>query len=230
MAAPSLGAARCCACASRRACIRSTHVRISFDCCAFLEVSRYRAHASRALALRPSCGFLTTGDSAGPLSNLFYGHPAQNGAWFGSGDLAARVSLGIIHLHEKPTRRRRSDPRESITSLEFLSFEPNLDSALSKCVLDWDFLSALFIQISVRSRIPNNHRSSAILAFRNNTFKLAVLHRVVFRRHGESFVFGICRWPFRYCPRLQYTSGFNSKIVMKSSGIVFLDHKDRPFL
>src|SRR5437867_1999060 len=81
-----LEAARCRACASRQACVRSRSGRIAsvpfLDGCALLlEVSRYRAHAPRGLAFAAAHGFAAyllpagspTPVSVAPTPGLFWG-------------------------------------------------------------------------------------------------------------------------------------------------------------
>ena len=92
-----------------------------------------KAHAARRLCL------------------LFYSLTAQDGTWRTLGDISASIRCGIVHLHNKPACRLRANPREGITSFEFLAVNPNLDSTRLKRLLDWNFMSVLFNKITIGS-------------------------------------------------------------------------------
>lgn len=67
----------------------------------------------------------------------------------------------------------------------------------------------------ISSLIPDNNSSSTIFAFRNKTFKIFIVVRVVFNHHGKPLHFRICGRSFWNCPAFQYPAHLQSEIIMK---------------
>src|SRR5205085_238960 len=75
----------------------------------------------------------------------------------------------------------------------------------------------------VSSVIPDHHSAAAVLAFRNDAFKLRVVNRMIFNLHREPPDFRIERWTFRHGPRLQHAVDLETKVVMQLRGAMLLD-------
>src|SRR5215213_2766482 len=89
------------------------------------------------------------------------------------------------------------------------------------------FVVVSFDQL-VCSEIPHHDRAAAILTFRNDTFKIKIIDRMVLCRHREpSFVF-LERWTFRNGPRLENVVHLDTKVVMQVTRSMLLNDKPAP--
>src|ERR1700716_2075520 len=74
-------------------------------------------------------------------------------------------------------------PDQHKSTLKFLSTKGELQFALRQLLC----CGAEGISL-VSSFVPNHHRSGAVLALRNDAFKIGVLNRVVLRLDGQTLV------------------------------------------
>ena len=78
----------------------------------------------------------------------------------------------------------------------------------------------------IDSLVPHHHRSAAIFAFRNNSFEVCIVNRVIFDLHCQTFDAGIQWRAFRHRPRFQNAIGLKAKIVMQLRRTMFLDNEE----
>ena len=76
-----------------------------------------------------------------------------------------------------------------------------------------------------RSLVPDHHRPAAVLPLRNNAFKPAIVNRMIFDLHRESFVAGKITRPLRNRPALQHTIPPKPKIVVQVRSRLLLNNK-----
>jgi hypothetical protein len=84
----------------------------------------------------------------------------------------------------------------------------------------------LMFQWLILSQIPDRHRTGSVLAGRNHALEPCVFERVVLRPYRQALVLRVHGRPFGYCPGRQDPIYGQSKIIVKSTGIVFLNDKD----
>src|SRR5215213_4985422 len=89
------------------------------------------------------------------------------------------------------------------------------------------FVVVSFDQV-IGANVPHHHRATAILALRDDAFKLKIIARVILSRHRESsFIFSE-RWTFRNGPRLKNLMHLEAKVVMQVTRSMFLNNKPAP--
>ena len=74
-------------------------------------------------------------------------------------------------------------PRQNPAAMKFLALQGKVQLAFPIC--------ALRIFASPLAAIPDHHRASAVLAFWDRAFKVAVIQRVIFNFDGEAPVLGV---------------------------------------
>src|SRR5579883_735227 len=52
----------------------------------------------------------------------------------------------------------------------------------------------------ISADVPDHHRAAAVLAFRDDTFEIEIVQRMIFRRHGETFFAPCVRRSLRHGP------------------------------
>lgn len=77
--------------------------------------------------------------------------------------------------------------------------------------------------------IPYDHRSGATLILRNHSLEITVFERMIFDMNREAFVAGNETRPFGDRPTLQDAVEFESKIIMPSTGSMFLHGETENF-
>src|SRR5437870_3908736 len=77
----------------------------------------------------------------------------------------------------------------------------------------------------ISSAVPNHHGSPAIVSFRNDSLKSFVFDRVIFDFDGEMFLALLPGKTFWNRPGFENALQLQSKIVMQSAGVVFLNHE-----
>ena len=95
------------------------------------------------------------------------------------------------------------------------------DFTLSKLLL-WRCVTLRFIGSSV----PHHHRARPILTFRNDALKICVLDRMILGPYGHSLIGRVKRWPLGYGPGCEDSVYLQPKVVVQSTSIMLLDHKD----
>src|SRR5579872_93427 len=81
----------------------------------------------------------------------------------------------------------------------------------------------------VRTLVPNDDFTGAVMTLRNDSFKRAVIERMILDVHCEPLVAGIERRSFGHGPRRKYAFCFQTKIVMQSRRAMLLhDECERP--
>lgn len=79
------------------------------------------------------------------------------------------------------------------------------------------------------SAVPDGHRAAAIFSFRNRTFEITVVQRMIFDINGEALLTGNKAWAFCERPAFQNAIQFETEIVMQPSRIVLLNNEVVPF-
>ena len=88
----------------------------------------------------------------------------------------------------------------------------------------------LGVDRGVNPAVPDDHGSSAIVAFGNHAFEVAVFKRMVLDHHGQMLVGRVERGAFGHGPGPQHSFHFQPQIVMQPGGVVLLDHENAAVL
>ena len=81
----------------------------------------------------------------------------------------------------------------------------------------------IFAQHFIGPVVPDHHRAGAVIAFRNGSFKIRIVQRMVFHLHSKAAVSTLHGQAFRHCPGLEHAFHLQPEIIMQPRGVVFLD-------
>src|SRR3984893_3671773 len=137
------------------------------------------------------------------------------------------MGVRVATLDEQPvissarTYGSSFDLDQCVPAAQFLAQQRNMDLAVSQL-----FLWRLIFRWLILSKVPDHHRSGSVLARRNHTLEFRIFERMVLRPYGQALVRRVHRKSFGYCPGCQDAIYGQPKIIMKPTGIVFLNDKD----
>jgi len=212
-------------------------LRYSFQCFA-LERSRNRLRLSPHLQGNIR---ISRRQSPGPGSDkgndsgvrrpchLLQGSARENAFAFGTDRVAAGVACFIFHLDQKPVLLFPAHLAvdQCVPTPKLFSLQPYFNVSFAERSGHRYWLSFLiFLEVSIRSCIPNDDRAAAILILRDHAFEISVSPGMVFYGDGEPLFVRIRGRSFWNRPRFQYTIHFQAKIVMQMTGIVLLNYED----
>src|SRR5258705_9491179 len=80
----------------------------------------------------------------------------------------------------------------------------------------------------VAARVPDHHRSGAVLTFGYHALEFGVFERMVLRTDGQMFLGRVHGWALGHRPGYQNPVDRQSEVIMQAAGVVLLDDKDAP--
>src|SRR5687767_1785886 len=101
-------------------------------------------------------------------------------------------------------------------------------------VITQQYLLLLFFCFSgfkrlISSLIPNDHCACAIVALRDDAFKILVIVRVILYMHSQTFICRIKGRSFWHRPGLKHALKLQPEVIMQSRSIMFLNNESEFF-
>src|SRR5439155_157440 len=139
------------------------------------------------------------------------------------GDVVFSRSVAVADLEENPLARFAAAPHQHPFAFEFFAPENEMQLPFLPA-----FLRCFGIDHLVRAVIPNNDFAGAVVPFRDDAFKFAVVDRMILRLHSQTFLGGIERRTFGDRPRSKDASHFKPEVVVEASRVMLLDNEAVP--
>ena len=139
------------------------------------------------------------------------------------GDVVFSRSVAVADLEENPLARFAAAPHQHPFAFEFFAPENEMQLPFLPA-----FLRCFGIDHLVRAVIPNNDFAGAVVPFRDDAFKFAIVDRMILRLHSETFLGGIEGRTFGDRPRSKDASHFKPEVVVEASSVMLLDNEAVP--
>src|SRR5947209_1350035 len=141
------------------------------------------------------------------------------------------TGIGVLHLDEEPMLLASSwsahaDQRE--LALEFCAVQRKLQLACCDALGHRLRDRPVCEYVVVGTLIPDGHRTSPVLPFRNRAFECRIGERVVLDMDGQALLRRRHRGGLRHRPALEHTLRLQAEIIMQSADMVLLHDKNRP--
>ena len=130
------------------------------------------------------------------------------------------VGLVVAPLHEQPAPPL--DLLQRPAALQLLALQPEGGVPGRERLFH-----RLLAQVLVGAAVPNDHRSTAVLALRDHTLEVAPREGVVVNGHGQPLVARVHRRALRHRPGPERPGHLEPEVVVHAGGVVLLDHEAR---
>src|SRR5699024_4624905 len=121
---------------------------------------------------------------------LFKGSSAFYRFILGAGGIPAGIRPVVIHFNKQPVILPpiAAGEHQGVSTRNFFPLQVHL--YLSVCIAfgQWHFLALVLFYILERPAVPYHHRARPVLAFRNLTFKVSIVQRMIFGGDGQPLI------------------------------------------